>query len=177
MELTEEWLKEKGACADGVDWFKSQKMREAIPVLCALIAENKLDWANWTIIRVMSRPQCLAYAIYAAENVIEIFEKKYPNDERPRKAIEAAKKVLANDTKETRSPAYAAAYAAYAVADAAEAYAADAAAYAAAYAADAAYAAAYAATYAYAADAAADAAEKREIKLRILNYGLSLLEE
>jgi len=30
-------------------------------------------------------------AIFAAEQVIEIYEKKYPNDKRPREAIEAAK--------------------------------------------------------------------------------------
>ena len=88
-------------------------------------------------------------AIEWAEYVLPIFEKQYPADTRPRKAIEAAKKV-----------AYAAyAAASYAAADAAVASAADADAAAASYAADAAVAyAAYAAASYAAADAdAADA--------------------
>jgi hypothetical protein len=99
-----------------------------------------------------TKKDSVAFAIYAAELVIDIYEKKYPGDKRPRQAIEAAKKVLKSDTKKNRNAAYAAAYAAYA-ADAA----ADAAAYAAAYAANAAAYAADAAANA-AADAAADAA-------------------
>ena len=93
-------------------------------------------------------------AIEWAEYVLPIFEKQYPADTRPRKAIEAAKKVA--------YAAYAAAsYAAAdaAVASAAVASAADADAAAASYAADAAVAyAAYAAASYAAADAdAADA--------------------
>ena len=118
MKITNEWLEEKRACSQGVEWFKAQKKTDAFKVLNALIKEGKLDWANWTIVRVMTRPQYLAYAIYAAEQVIDIYEKKYPNNDKPRKAIEAAKAVLANDTKGTRDAAAAAdgAYAAYAAA-------------------------------------------------------------
>jgi hypothetical protein len=91
-------------------------------------------------------------AIGVSSIVLVIYENKYPNDDRPRKAIEAAKKYLNNEIsikklKLARSAAYAAA------AYAADAYAAD----AYAYAADAADAAAYAA--ADAAYAAADAAD------------------
>jgi hypothetical protein len=102
-----------------------------------------------------------------AEHVLDIFEKKYPGDKRPRQAIDVAKTWLANPTEENRQAcrsayaAYAAyadaAYVAYAaaaadagVAAAAAADAGDAAAYA-AYAGDAAYAyAAYAGDAAYA---------------------------
>ena len=45
-------------------------------------------------------------AIQCAEMVLDIFEKKYPNDNRPRKAIEAAKKCLANPTEENQRAAY-----------------------------------------------------------------------
>ena len=80
-----------------------------------------------------------------AERVLHIYESKYPNDDRPRKAIEAARS----------GNTYTAAYADAAADAAADAYAA--ATYAAAdAAADAAYAAATYAAYA-AADAAADA--------------------
>jgi hypothetical protein len=187
MEITDKWLEEKRACAGGRVWFGKQKKSEAVDVLKALIKEDQLDWANWTIVRVMTRPQYLAYAIYAADQVIGIYEKKYPNNDKPRKAIEAAKAVLANDTEETRAAAaayasYAAAYAAYAAAAYAAAYASyAAAAYAAgAYAASAAaaYAAAAAAAYAAAAsDAAADADDARKkMKTKILRHGIKLLE-
>jgi len=112
----------------------------------------------------------MALAIFAAESVLKNFEKKYPDDKRPREAIEAAKKVLASDTAKNReaassassaaSSAYAAyassAYAASAASSAASSasYAASAAssasssASAASYASSAAYAASYAASYA-----------------------------
>ena len=97
-------------------------------------------------------------AVYFAELVLPIFEEKYPDDLRPRKAIEVAKTVL-----ESGQPAAAdAADAAYAAASAADnaanaanaahaAYAAQAAAYAAVH---TAYAATYAANAANAANAA-----------------------
>jgi hypothetical protein len=98
MKLTLDWLKEKSACSEGVNWFTNQKETDLIKVLKKLMKEEKFDWANWTITNAMTRPQYIAYAIYAAEQVIDIFEKKYPEDKRPRLAIEAAKAVLSNDT-------------------------------------------------------------------------------
>ena len=118
MEITKEWLNEKGACSEGVEWFSHSSHSEPLIVLKNLISEDHLDWANWLIVRVMDRMRYLRYAIYAARQVLDIFEKKYPADNRPRKAIEAAIAVLDNDTAETRKTA--AAYAA-------DAYAADAA--------------------------------------------------
>src|SRR3990167_5046462 len=59
-----------------------------------------------------TKKDSLSLAIYAAEKVLHIFEKEYPEDKRPREAIEAAKKVLFKDTKENRDAAGAAARAA-----------------------------------------------------------------
>ena len=112
------------------------------------------------------------YAADCAERVVSLYEKDYPTDTRPRKAIQAARdfangKITAEEliaayaaaAAAAHAAAYAAAaYAAYAAATAADA--ADAADAAAAYAAAA--AAAYAA-YAYAA-AAADAAAAANVK-------------
>jgi len=177
VKITRKWLEEKRACSVGKEWFVSEGITDPVKGIRNLVAKDHWDWANWLIVRVMNRKQYLAYAIFAAEQVIDIFEKKYPDDKRPRKAIDAAKAVLANDTPDTRSAADAA-YASY-VASYAASYAAAAAAYAAyaAYAADAAYAA-YAAE-----DAAADAAyataadERRTMKIKILEYGIKLLED
>src|SRR5208282_4727054 len=102
------------------------------------------------------------FAADCAEHVLGIYEKQYPKDERPRKAIQAARD-FANgliDADAANAAAYAAyaVYAANAAADAANAAAsaANADAYAAS---DAANAAAYAANAAY--DAAYDAAAAR----------------
>jgi hypothetical protein len=121
----------------------------------ALTITRKLRTPKWVKSDKAQRVQ-VAFAILCAESVLHIYEEKYPDDARPRKAIEAAKEYLKNPTAD--------AYASDAAADAAYAatHAADAAAYA-SYAADAAYAAAaaaYAATDAAASYAAthADAA-------------------
>ena len=166
--------------------------------------DDHFDYANWLVVNLMNRDQQIQYAIYAAENVLHIFESEYPNDTRPRISIEATKAYLAHPTEQHKrkvAAAYAAAYAAdaaaadarasYAAAYAADAdaYAADArASYAAAYAADAAadaadaaYAAAYAAdaavNAAYATYAAVNAADADStIKSKIINYGKKLLK-
>ena len=151
MKLTEQWLKEKSACSEGVGWFLKQKKTDAVKVLEKLIKEKQLPWANWTIVRVMNYKQRVQYAVFAAEQVIDIYEKRHPDDKRPRQAIEAAKKCIDNPSgknkKAADAAAYAAAYAAYA---------------------DATYAA-YAAV-AYAANAAA-------MRIKILEYGIKLLKE
>lgn len=139
MKITTEWLNDKRACKEEIDWFISQTETDFVKVLEKLITENKLQWANWLIVRVMTYRQYVSYAVYAAEQVIGIYEKKYPNDNRPRLAIEAAKKCIKKASAENKNAAYAAADAAYV------AYA--------AYAADAPYAT-YTADAAYAADAA-----------------------
>ena len=153
MKITLDWLKENGACQDGQEWFVNQTETDSLKVLENLIKEKQLDWANWTICRLFNREQKIQYAVFAARQVLSIFEKKYPDDNQPRLAIEAAEKCIIDKSNATANAA-----AAYAAANAAAAYA-------------AANAAADAA--AYAANAAADAKEK--MKIKILRYGISLL--
>ena len=196
-----EFLKDRAACIEGIAYFEEEikepiAARELINRLLATKKREKMEWVNWLLCKLFSRPQYIQYAVFAAEQVLPIFEAKYPSDKRPRKAIEAAKQVVLNDTEENRKIAayvayaaanaaysaadatYAAAYAAYAAADAANAaaYAANAA-NAAAYAANAANAAAY---VAYAAEAAANAvaytAGGKETLLKIISFGIELLE-
>ena len=132
--------------------------KESISLLEIIESEMPLKDKYWWFFKKCDLPLTdkQQLSIQLAEIVLEIYEAKYPNDKRPREAIQAAKDYLAgtislNNLREKR---YAAAYAA-----------ADAAAYAAAYAyaayADAYAYAAYADAYAYAAaDAAAYAAAK-----------------
>lgn len=105
----------------------------------------------------------VALSIFSAELVLKNFESKFPTDDRPRRAIEAAKQYLANPTKKNRT-ASAAARAVESAACAADDAAADVAAYAAraAWSADAAYAAYVAAYAARAARAARSASNTIE---------------
>ena len=109
---------------------------------------ERSDWMIWLVRRrkKITKPQAIEIAIECAARVLAIYEKRNPKDKRPRAAIDAARKWLADPSEENRN---AAADAAYAAADAAHA------------AANAAYAvyAAYAA--ADAAHAAANAADER----------------
>jgi hypothetical protein len=97
-----------------------------------------LEAWNWT------KEDSVALAVFAAEQVLSIFEKKYPKDKRPRKAILAAKNYLkAVKSGEAKKIEKARTYSAHAAAAAAHAAASPA--YSAAHAAAAAYSAAYAA--------------------------------
>ena len=149
--------------------------------------DNKYCWREQRVIKTYkwTKKDSVRLAIYSAEQVLHIFEKEYPNDNRPRKAIVSAKKWLKNPTEKNRVAAVAYAYAAaravaYAYAAArAVAYAAYAA-YAAAYAAAVAYAAADAAAvaYAYAADAADAAVDARKLLiLKIQKYFMKIVKE
>ncbi len=115
-------INRQNACAGGMRWFKAQDETDSIKVLEKLLAQDKWDYFRWLVMRLMDKPQCVEWAIYCAEQVIGIYEKKYPDDDRPRKAIEAAKAYLASPCDATKK-----ASAADAAADAAAAaYAADA---------------------------------------------------
>lgn len=94
----------------------------------SIVESDKECWSEMRIVKAWhwTKEDSVSLAIYAAEQVIDIYEKKYPNDGRPRKAIEAAKKWLKNPTADAADAANAADAAAYAAN--AAAYAADAAA-------------------------------------------------
>jgi len=150
-KITKEFLQSHSACKEGMKWVTENNMID-LPVdqfIEKLIEGDKFDWANWLIVRCTTHEQKIRYAIFAAEQVIKIYEDKYPTDDRPRKAIEAARNYLIDPSEENKN----AADAAYASARAA-AYVTDAAAYA-------------------AARAAADAA----MKIKIIRYGLKLIEK
>ena len=129
-EITLEWLKEKNACSEAVELFKNQDETEPITVLKKLADINNWNWANWLIVRLMNYQQFVSYAVFAAEQVIEIYEKKYPIDQRPRLAIESAKKCIDNPSQENKSASAAASAASSAASAAASASSASSAAYA-----------------------------------------------
>ena len=176
MKIKLTWLKEKNTCEEGIEYFTSNELEgiEDVDLVKKLFKEEKYNWASWLLTRLFNKTNNVKYAVYSAELVLPILEKKHPKDDRPRKAIEAAKNWLANPTKENAHAADAhaahAADAAHAAVDAAASYTAD---------------AAYAATYrkiiasaaAYALDAAYDvAAYDAPTYRKIIAYGIELIK-
>ena len=147
MNLTKEMLKEKNACSDGYEWYLKNGCETVGETVENLIADDKIEWANWLVTRFLSKENCIRYSIFAARAVLQNFEIIYPDDKRPRLAIEAAENYLNN-------PSYSADSAASA--------------------ASAAYSAAYSA--ADSAASAADSAASAAMKTRIIKYGLELLD-
>ena len=172
-KFSKESLRKHSAGEAVMSWFLSQKETSPTKVVKALIKESHLDWANWAVVRCMTYEQYVAYAVFSAEQVIDIYEKENPEDKSPRQAIEAAKKCIKNPSKKNKDAAYAVGGLAFAAANPADA-AAYAAAFAATYADNAAYAYAAAEAAADAADAADAAGNK--MRLKIIRYGLKLLK-
>ena len=176
QKITREFLKKRNVCKDFYDWWidncEGLKNIDQIKRL----AEHRFDWANWLIVRIMTYYQYVSYAIFSAEQVINIYEEKY---KKPclREAIEAAKKCLKNPTKQNKENAASLASGAAKVAEAVYANSANFAVYTAVY---ATVFAASAAAYDdfYAANAASDATyARKEMKSKIINYGIKLLSD
>ena len=157
---TDKHLKTLNPCADGYEWYvkncRDKGIDDTAKIIDLLIKDDRLEWANWMIARALSGENRIRYAIFAAEQVIDIFERKYPKDDRPRKAIEAAKAVLKNDNEKTKSAA----------ADSAES------------AGLAAWSAESAAEFAaWSAAWSAESAAESAMKEKIIRYGVGLLKE
>jgi hypothetical protein len=167
--MTTDWLidlKSHEPCTAGYQWARENNIASLSEAFAKL---ERGDWWLWLADAYgmnLDKPRLVAFAADCAERLLLKFEERYPDDMRPRRAIEAARawvtcpspemQQAARTASDAASAAAADAAAAYAAADAAAAYAAsdaaaaaadDAAAYA-AYAAYADYAAAGAAAYA-----------------------------
>jgi len=112
MKITKEEIKKLKPCSDGYKWFIEHGSSDLTKTLLA-VNKVKPDWASWLYTRLMTPKQQKQFAIYAAEQVLHIFEEKYPDDDRPRLAIVAAKIALESNTQANREAARRAAYAAY----------------------------------------------------------------
>ena len=158
-KITTEFLQSINACQSGIDQVAKYENKEPVAVIRQLVADDHWDWANWLLPRLMDYKGYVSYAVFAALQVIDIYEKKYPNDKRPRLAIEAAQRCIDDPSKKNKLEAEAAAWAAWAAwPPAAEA------------------AWPPAAWAAWAARAAAEAGGA-EIKTKIIEYGISLFAE
>ena len=93
-KVTKNYLQKLGACQDGLEWWANNCEGLILDKQLLKLDKHKADWANWLMVRLLNRKDKVRYAVFAAELVLNIFEKKYPNDDRPRKAIESAKIVI-----------------------------------------------------------------------------------
>lgn len=117
------WYKEENIeiCEKG--FHASERAIDAMSyVNCEILAkvevrgecQKEKDKQCWSEIKILktykwTKKDSLALAIYSAELCLENFEKEFPDDDRPRKAIEAAKAVLKKDTQKNRDAARSAA--------------------------------------------------------------------
>jgi len=84
-----------------------------------LTTKKQIPLPEWHINENKRKDVIILFAILCAEAVLSVYENKYPTDDRPRKAIEAAREYLKIKTADAAFAAYAAANAAYAAAYAA----------------------------------------------------------
>ena len=113
MNISARLLKKMGACGVGVDWFRENygaKTVNAVDALRLSLKQNKHSDCNWFLSTALNRENKIRYACYAAKQVLEIFEEQYPNEKRPRQAINAALKCIKNDTDKNREAASEAAW-------------------------------------------------------------------
>ena len=175
MKITKKWLTSHKACCSEEDKQRAEAIGDPKEIVKQLIAKNRFSDARWLVMKLLTKKQNVAMAVYAAHNALHIFEEKYPDDKRPRQAVNSAVNVLENAAAAAVSAAYAAA-----ATNAADAYAAASASAYAAYAAaadgDDAAAAYAAAASSYAAGAVASYAASSAVLSEILYFGLSLEE-
>ena len=80
-----------GACNEAVEWARGKFLIEAWETC------ERADWMLWLVGHMCgtdgwpTRQDIVLVACLCAETALPFFEKKYPNDDRPRKAIEAAR--------------------------------------------------------------------------------------
>ena len=53
-EITLDWLHKQEACSGGIDWWSKNPETDGISLVKKLIVDDKLSWANWLIVRIMT---------------------------------------------------------------------------------------------------------------------------
>jgi hypothetical protein len=173
------WLESMNACSYLMEWFKAKKIEEieAIELIKMLADDDQWDLANWLMVRVMNYSQYVSIAVFASEQVIDIFHKYNSKHNRPQEAIEAAKRCICDLSLANKKAAKKAAVAAAAAISAGTAAASSA--WAAAVN-DADAAAAAIATAISVAAVNVDAANddpKIQMRRKIMEYGIALLDQ
>ena len=169
MKITLEQLEALNPCEDGLAYWKEQGIEDLGEFMLQAHSDEHDNWSHWLFVRVVDAKTRVRYALYAARLVEHLADNvivKKCND-----TVERWLNDGASDD-DLRSAADAAAYATSATSAAAYATSAADAAASAADSANAATSATYAANADY-----ADYGDRKETHLKIIKYGIELLEE
>ena len=74
-------LNKLNACQEVKDWVTEQAWQQC----------ERGDWMLWLAAHICRREDVVLAACACAETSLHFFEEKYPNDKRPRQAIETAR--------------------------------------------------------------------------------------
>jgi hypothetical protein len=110
MKINMKRLEKHGACEKGMKWLESLGTLDADEVIAKGIEQKRFSYLCYGIAHIMTKKQRVTWAIYCAEKCLDAFEVEYPEDDRPRKAIAAAKAYLKRPCEKTKAAAYSAAY-------------------------------------------------------------------
>lgn len=89
-------LEKMGACESAIDWVRLQNSDNIISLINKAMKEEYFDWVNWYLLKRMNKGQQISFAVFAAEQVLETYEKEYPDDTEPRETINVARKYWKN---------------------------------------------------------------------------------
>ena len=84
MKITAAKLIKNGACADGVNKYFADRKSQDVKTLFKHAMDNKdYDSIRYGLAFAMTHKQRIKWAIYCAEQGIQNYESKYPDDPRP----------------------------------------------------------------------------------------------
>lgn len=114
MKITKQFLIENNACDQGIEYFEKKDFKDidAVELAKKLMKDKKYHYASWLTTEILDNTNCIRYAIFAAEQVIDIFERYNDIAVSPRVAIAAAKRFVETRVRE-KDTLYAAEHAAY----------------------------------------------------------------
>lgn len=107
----QKYLKEVGACSDAIEWAKGKSLFES------WLKCERSEWMLWYYGR--NKPVkkiCVEISIFTARLCMDNYESLFPNDDRPRMAIESAEKYVKNPSAKNKKAARSAAFAAWSAA-------------------------------------------------------------
>ena len=104
LSINLKWLVDHSVCEEGKNWFiaRYKGSINADEFIEVLIAEKQLKWTNWLLVRILDRTNCIKYAVFSAEQVLDRFELWDSKDKKPRTAIEAVQKYLLDPSEQNK---------------------------------------------------------------------------
>lgn len=105
MKINKARIKALKPCKEGYTWYLNHGSEDLLDTLLR-VNKYELDYAIWLINKLTTRKQRLELNIFCAQQVLHVFENKYPNDKSIQLAIKTAKKVLKNTKKNCKHAYY-----------------------------------------------------------------------